>query len=69
MALSPKLLQILKDIGAADLQVLVTELVPAIEDEIAVLFPGAAVELGALEVPFNPMIQAALVSLAAKVEF
>ncbi len=69
MAVSPKLLQILKDMGSADLQVLVTELVPALEDEIAVLFPSVAVELSALEAGFNPTLQSALSSLAAKVQF
>ena len=69
MASSPLLMQMLKDMGSANLQVLVKELVPAIEGEIDLLFPSAAPELDALEIPFNPMIAAALASLAAKIQF
>lgn len=69
MALSPKLLQVLKDLGTADVQVLVTELAPALEAEIDILFPSMAPALDALEVELNPMIQAALASLASKIQF
>ena len=55
--------------GQAEVTVLVTELVPALEGEIDILFPSAAPALDALEVPINPMIQAALASLASKIEF
>ena len=68
-SLSPKLLQLFKDMGQAEVTVLVTELVPALEGEIDILFPSAAPALDALEVPINPMIQAALASLASKIEF
>jgi len=67
MAVSPKLLQVLKDMGQADLQVLATELVPALEEEIGILFPSVQASLAALEVAFNPMAIAALQSVISKI--
>lgn len=69
MAISAKLMQVLKDMGQADLNILVAELPLAIEDEADILFPNAKVWLDAAEVELNPIIIPALQAVAAKVVF
>jgi hypothetical protein len=68
MAISPKLLQVFKDMGTDDLQVLATELLPAVEDELNTLFPAEAQALEAGEAVINPLAQPALQSLISKIE-
>ncbi len=64
-----QLQKVLKDMGQADLQVLVSELLPALEEVVNELSP-ASLQAGeaVVEAAVNPALQAALASLAAKIQ-